>query len=524
MMINAISGAYTSASNLQPQVKEKNKKAVVSNPVEKIRPWLIEKNDESAFKSYILGGINVKSGKKKPDPIKNYINSLPFADELSPEDKRNLGNVLRKQDEETDYMKKMIHLVCKEMVAPAATASLCKHGVMSDLVKEDIDIYYDKVKKQKMSVKDAFVPMHNSKEEGQNSSKVGDVFRVDGEDKIYVKSGDNSSQQLKMDADTYLKLYPPVSRYASAQGATGDCYLLSTINAIMENPYSRASIYNCFTQDGKDVIMQLPAGRAKVVCPDGKLPKGSDYSKYTDGPMGMKLLEHMYGQELKEEKYEEYNNLVNKEFEKMDKDLKKWETKKIQDNLSQKKQREIKARIANWHKGQEEVMKTKDDPSNNKVFLLDDNLDFVIGKFGPMMEEVDKVDSEYMNPAEFYCGAYGGLAEPVLEDFGYEHMTLLPGKNKKELDKVLFAKNPNDYIIAAGTHAEQEGEMESPQEVAYSIYSSHEYKVLPFDDENGNRMFRVTNPWNQSHQVIMDAEKLKEFFEDFSVSKVNKEA
>ncbi|MGN0014353.1 MAG: hypothetical protein ACI37T_02925, partial [Candidatus Gastranaerophilaceae bacterium] len=97
-------------------------------------------------------------------------------------------------------------------------------------------------------------------------------------------------------------------------------------------------------------------------------------------------------------------------------------------------------------------------------------------------------------------------------------------KNKKELDKVLFAKNPNDYIIAAGTHAEQEGEMESPQEVAYSIYSSHEYKVLPFDDENGNRMFRVTNPWNQSHQVIMDAEKLKEFFEDFSVSKVNKEA
>ena len=66
--------------------------------------------------------------------------------------------------------------------------------------------------------------------------------------------------------------------------------------------------------------------------------------------------------------------------------------------------------------------------------------------------------------------------------------------------------------------------MESPQEVSYSIYSSHEYKVIPFDDENGNRMFRVTNPWTQSHQVIMDADKLKEFFADFSVSKVNKNA
>lgn len=216
----------------------------------------------------------------------------------------------------------MIHLVCKNMVTPIATTSLCKHGQMSDLAKQDIDTYYDKVKEQKMSIKDAFVPMHSSQEEGQAASQVGDVFRVDGQDKIYVKSGDNTSKQLKMDADTYLKLYPPVERFSSCQGANGDCYLLSTINAMMENPYTRASIYDCFTQDGNDVIMQLPAGKAKVLCPDAKLPKGSDYSKYTDGPMGMKLLEHMYGRELQEEKYEEYNQVVSKEFEKWIRTLK----------------------------------------------------------------------------------------------------------------------------------------------------------------------------------------------------------
>ena len=138
MMINAISAVNNIVAN--SQVKKKN--SLVSNPIETVKPQIIQtNNDEGAFKSYILGSPNF-GGKKKPDPIKNYVNNLPFADELSPEDKRNLGNVLRKQDEETDYMKKMIHLICKNMVAPAATASLCKHGVMSDLVKEDIDIYY----------------------------------------------------------------------------------------------------------------------------------------------------------------------------------------------------------------------------------------------------------------------------------------------------------------------------------------------------------------------------------------------
>lgn len=523
MMINSISNVniLPPPSKNTLNTTKKISAPLTTNPIENVKPQI--NSDSGALKSYFLAGVNF-GGKKKPDPIKNYVNNLPFADELSPEDKRNLGNVLRKNDEETDYMKKMIHLVCKNMVTPIATTSLCKHGQMSDLAKQDIDTYYDKVKEQKMSIKDAFVPMHSSQEEGQAASQVGDVFRVDGQDKIYVKSGDNTSKQLKMDADTYLKLYPPVERFSSCQGANGDCYLLSTINAMMENPYTRASIYDCFTQDGNDVIMQLPAGKAKVLCPDAKLPKGSDYSKYTDGPMGMKLLEHMYGRELQEEKYEEYNQVVSKEFEKMDKDLKKWENKKPQDNLALKKQKEIKTRIANWQKGQNEVMQSKDDPNNKKVFVLDDNLEFVIGKFGPMMEDVELVDSEYMYPSDFYCGAYGGFAEPVLEDFGYVPETYIPGKDDRKLDKILYAENPNDYIIAAGTAPSEEGEMESPQEVSYSIYSSHEYKVLPFDDENGNRMFKVTNPWNQSHQVVMDAEKLKEFFADFSVSKVNKNA
>lgn len=463
-------------------------------------------------------------GKKKPDPINQWIKTLPFADELSPADKRNLGNVIRKNDEETEYMKKMIHLVCKDMVTPMATTSLCKHGVMSELAKADIDTYYDKVKDKNMSIADAFVPVSASQAEGQAKAAVGDVFRVDGQDKIYVKSGDDYSRQLDMDADTYLKLYPPVERYASSQGGNGDCYLLSSINAVMENPYARPALLDCFHQKGNDVVVQFPGKETQVVFENGQLPKGTDIEKYTEGPAGMKLLEHAYGKTYEADKYAEYKDVVAEEMKKMEKDLAKWEKKNPKDSLTIKKKKEINQRMANWQAGQAIIDEAMADPNHKMLFVLDDYDNFVIGKFGPMTEDVNKVDKEYNVPSDYYTGGVGGYTDFALRMLGFDAESFLTSEDEDAIDEALFAKNPCDYIIAAGTHPEVEGEMESPQEVSYSIYSSHAYKVLPFDDKDGNRMFEVTNPWNQSHRVIMDAAKLKEFFEDFSIAKVNPNA
>lgn len=463
-------------------------------------------------------------GKKKPDPINQWIKTLPFADELSPAAKRNLGNVIRKNDEETEYMKKMIHLVCKDMVTPMATTSLCKHGVMSELAKADIDTYYDKVKDKNMSIADAFVPVSASQAEGQAKAAVGDVFRVDGQDKIYVKSGDDYSRQLDMDADTYLKLYPPVERYASSQGGNGDCYLLSSINAVMENPYARPALLDCFHQKGNDVVVQFPGKETQVVFENGQLPKGTDIEKYTEGPTGMKLLEHAYGKTYEADKYAEYKDVVAEEMKKMEKDLAKWEKKNPKDSLTIKKKKEINQRMANWQAGQAKIDEAMADPNHKMLFVLDDYDNFVIGKFGPMTEDVNKVDKEYNVPSDYYTGGVGGYTDFALRMLGFDAESFLTSEDEDAIDEALFAKNPSDYIIAAGTHPEVEGEMESPQEVSYSIYSSHAYKVLPFDDKDGNRMFEVTNPWNQSHRVIMDAEKLKEFFEDFSIAKVNPNA
>lgn len=478
-----------------------------------------ENNNTNAFQPSFGGG------KKPKDTVNEWIKNLPFADDLSPQDRRNLGNVIRKNDEETAYMKKMIHLICKNEVNPMATAFLCKHGKMSELAKADIDTYYDKIKGQGMSKKDAFVPVHASQAKGQEETAVGDVFRVDGQDKIFIKSGDNYSRQLDMDADTYLKLYPPVERYASSQGENGDCYLLSSINAIMENPYARPALLDCFHQVGKDVMVQFPGKDTQVVFPNGKLPIGADYGKYTDGPTGMKLLEYTYGKTFEADKYAEYKQVVADEMKKMEKELhEKWEKKNPKDSLTIKKKKELNDRMANWQAGQAKVDEAMADPNHKMLFVLDDLDNFVIGKFGPMTENVDKVDKEYKVPSDYYTGGVGGYTDFAIRMLGFEAENYEVGVDDEEINEALFAENPQNYIIAGGTYSEEEGEMESPQEVAYSIYSSHAYKIEPFDNDEGTRMFKVTNPWNQSHRVIMDVEKLREYFADISIAEVNPNA
>ena len=522
MIVNSINNAMSVNSNYELKRKDnENQSRFVDCPIETQKP-LVKVPQNIAMAHF---GVIPSFGKKEKvelpkTPEFEYVNSLPFADDLTTQDKISLSQVLEKKDEQTNYMKQLIDLACEDKVTPFATASLCSHGKMSDYVVKDLETY-NYAKENNIPLEEAFCPTYASQAEANSLVEAGEVFKVEGEDNIYVKHNDHESTQLKMDRDTYMELFPPISRYASSQGGTGDCYLLSSINSIMENPYSRATLYGCFTQKGDDIEMQLPDGLATAVCPDKHLPENADLSKYSNGPMGMKMLEHIYGKEVEAQTNKEYDELMTKEFAKMEKDLARWQKKPAKDSLAQKKVKDLTKRIANWKIGQERVEEARKNPDSKLVFVKDDYDNFIIGKYGPMTSPVYKLDSDYESPADYYRGGLGGLMDVALQNFGFENVeNFYVGEDDKKLDVILNDKNPDKYIITAGTHPEQEGGMEQPQEVEYSIYSSHAYKVLPYDNEDGERRFKVTNPWNQSHMVDMDAEKLKEFFADFSIAKV----
>lgn len=485
----------------------------------------VEETPKTPEKSKVSGSLaaaiyGIKPAQIKPQETVKTADK-PFTEELSPKEKRELVRVLKRGDEQTEYMKKMIGLVNQGKVTYKATTALCENGVMSDMVRADLDTYYDKVIGQGMSVKDAFVPEFQSQSEAEEATALGDVYRVAGEERIFVKTEDKSSQQLKMDADTYLKLYPPVERFTACQGGNGDCYLLSSINSIMENPHTRATLYGCFEQQGSDIVVTLPESYISTTFENGELPPTADAEKYSTGPLGMRLLEHAFGQDLESTHYGNYTYVVDEKISKMEAKLAKMQAAGEQDEAALKKQERLAKKIEGWRAAQEKVDEAMQDPAHTLAFVLDDDGEFVIGKNGPVVKDISKIDSSYTRPSDYYTGGEGGYIDEAMQKFGFEAEYLTMEDDEESIEEALLAENPDDYIITAATHPEEEGEMESPQEESYSIYSSHAYKITPFDDENGVRQFKVTNPWNQSHAVVMSLDKVKEFFASFGIAQVN---
>lgn len=455
---------------------------------------------------------------------KEFVNNLSFSENLKPEEKETLAKLLDKNNEETPYFKKLIDFAEQKKVTTRTMNYLCENGVVSDLVKNDIDIYYDKVIGKGMSVKDAFIPECASEEEGKKLAKTGDLFRVKGQENVYIKSDDENSKQLKMDADTCLKLFPPVERYSVCQGKTGNCYFISSVNALMGNPNTREIIYSCYTQNGNDISVTLPGKEntlQSVSFENGELPKNANKKYYSSGPVGMQLLEGAYGSELKATKEKEYSKEMFKQIcsfkNRLDYIDYKVNFRHEDDKSLIEEQKRIEKDLAQWQKIKEETEQDFKNPNSDKVLVSDPFGGFMYGEYGPIYDTLTGYNSRL---EDFYLGAQGGITGILLTKLGVKSELLSIKHNESEVEKVLTTENPDDYIILAGTNSSEDGKIESPLALSYSIYSAHEYSILPFDDENGKRMFKVTNPWNGSHPAVMGLDKIKEFFDDFTIAKV----
>ena len=85
--------------------------------------------------------------------------------------------------------------------------------------------------------------------------EFGEVFSV-GEN-MFVKTK-NGYEALKIDKQTYTKLFPPVERYAASQNVVGNCGKIASWNAMIKNPNSRIEIYKLFEQTPDGVKVTVP--------------------------------------------------------------------------------------------------------------------------------------------------------------------------------------------------------------------------------------------------------------------------
>lgn len=124
-------------------------------------------------------------------------------------------------------------------------------------------------------------------------SKCGDVVEVDNQ--LYINDG-SKLIKWQMTKQKYLELFPPVKRFINIQRNLGNCYLVSSLSAIMENPKTRVELYKSIAQDGNDILVTIKAYedyKGTVRFDNSELPyKEKDF--YLKSCKGMQMLEYAY--------------------------------------------------------------------------------------------------------------------------------------------------------------------------------------------------------------------------------------
>ena len=193
----------------------------------------------------------------------------------------------------------LINLVKKEKLSEKIFNGFSKDSKISECISEDLS----KIRRGNKSIADIFVPELKTEMEAVKNTKAGDVFQISGEKNIRIKTAEGGLEPLKMDKETYLRLFPPVTRYANIQNGLGNCYEITALNSLMQNPKTRPAFLKCFEQKGNDIVINFPNGSIKdgIKIAGGKLPEYENKRHYSIGSEGFRLIEYALGKDLKNE-------------------------------------------------------------------------------------------------------------------------------------------------------------------------------------------------------------------------------
>lgn len=450
----------------------------------------------------------------------------------------------------------------------------------SNLLEQDCAMVYQAAI-EGIDVADLVVPTTSSIEEGMNNADVGDIFEVEGEDFIYIKTGDGEYEQLDISKDTYMELFPPVQRYMSEQGKVGDCYLVSSLNNMMTDPTTRHILLRCFSEDENgNVTVDLPNGDYTFTVEKGKsvvdtLPEsipfhdedsgrtGLMYSGFTisNSSKGMQMLELCYGIYLKEQQIDEsteklrtLNELVTIDEENFEDGRQialaediialvdeyitpeniGWVIGLLNELPDMKNEQAVYNAISQGLNCEDPAVITEFWNFYQDYVSNDYPIDYLIRKI-----DLDTTEEQLVNLEEDVYGlnlrGNGGWMSDVYTAFGFEcRSSLNPSSTAKlnlnidlDLDTssssilksvpieggdsqlIQLAENPNVRIVAGGTYGSSDSQMLNND---LNIAERHAYTIYPVKQENGEWMFEVINPWDESRTTILTEDQMYEYF------------
>ena len=438
---------------------------------------------------------------------------------LSKEDYKNVKKVLAKGDEQTSNVMMQLQMIKSGDIEASTVSHYWATGKMNDNLANDLDMIYEARKAGKNPI-DVYVPEVKSQKEGTKNAKVGDVFKVADQDKIYVKTDDNKSKQLDMDKDMFVKLFPPAKRFTTQQQKIGDCYLVSTLNTVMQNPKARVAIYDAFHQEGKDVKVKFQNGYGEYKYENAELPKDRVQKYSLKGSTGIRILEDAYGLDSVNKADVKFREIMTDKI-----------TAKKEEVKNSKGEAKIKAQksLEGHQKRLNDYIEAKKDPSRTIVVSRGDNYYNIYYKedenglmFTDLKNNPDNKDDKFESPADFYRGSLGGYNFEVMERMGFGgfrqyNLDLEEPTVNKMIKKENFNEN---YIMTGGTRAGG-SRVENPVAEKAGIYGFHAYTIEPHKDANGDLKMRCTNPWNTSFDADVPYKDFLKYYDSVSIVDVN---
>ncbi|MBQ2644592.1 hypothetical protein IJG14_03355, partial [bacterium] len=214
-------------------------------------------------------GISVKEQIQQANKL---INKFALTVKLGIHDICNLKKIINNGSEQAENIAMLLSLVNSKDVNPKTLKYVCENGMMSDGMEKDIRMIFNS-KQNGINPNDAYIPHYLSQNEAVLNSETGDLFEIEGQNNIFIKNKDGKAEQLKMDKEMMIKLFPPAERFANAQTYSADCYFVSAINSMMDSPEARAYFLQCFEQDGDDIKITFPSDNFQYTAKDAKMPK-----------------------------------------------------------------------------------------------------------------------------------------------------------------------------------------------------------------------------------------------------------
>lgn len=246
------------------------------------------------FLKSLIEETKIKKTKNDYSKVEEYINSL--------------SNDSAKLQDIDD----LITLVQKGKLDKKVLNFLNKDSQIPQVISDDLAVLRTKNKK----IIDAFIPEFKNKEEAITSTNIGDVFQIKGNKTVSIINKNGEIENLSMDKKNYYELFPPVKRFANVQPDNfGNCYEITALNALIENPKTRENVLRCIdTISNKDqIIVKFPRSNFKNginVSINDIEREGNQY--YSNGCDGIKLIEHALGKEYEKP----FNEFLMKHYEK----------------------------------------------------------------------------------------------------------------------------------------------------------------------------------------------------------------